>query len=364
MGKSGGTTRREGRPRLADVARRANVSVPTASRVINRPEIVRSELRDRVQAAIEELSYSPDRKARALLSGKSQTVGAIIPTLGFSPFAVGVEALQNRLEELGYTLILANSQYDLDREAAQLQALIEQGVDGVVLVGDRFAPEALDRLRQYEIPVVTTYVAESKNGIPAIGIDNALAMVELTERLLALGHRKFGIVSNSRLSNDRSAARRDGVLTALREAGIRLSRDRIAEVDNPRITDGRAAFRDLLETASDITAMVCTTDSLAVGVIAEARVRGISVPDDMTVSGFDDIEFAGQFDPAVTTVHNPAAAIGQFAAEHIVSAINGEDIPMSVRMPARIIERASTAPPRARSTSGRRRRASARAATA
>ena len=335
------------RAKLADVARHAKVSMATASRVLNQPDIVRPEVRDRVWAAIEELSYTPDRTARALSSGKSHTIGAIVPTLGIAIFADGVEALQNRLAELGFTLLLANSQYDPLSEARQLRALLEQGVDGVVLVGDDFSPEVLRLIRSYGVPAVTTYVCDSRHGLPAVGIDNARATYEMTRHLIELGHRRFGIVANSALANDRTRARRDGALAALADVGIKVPRDCVVEVKLPRIADGRLALTQLLRAKDPITAVICTADALAVGVQAEARTLGIAVPDQLSVTGYDDVEFAAQIDPPLTTVNVPAATIGQLAAEHIVGAIRGGDVPLSVRLPARLVFRGTVAPPRA-----------------
>ncbi len=169
------------RAKLADVARLADVSLATASRALNQPEIVRPAIRERVQKAVMRLAYAPDRTAKALSSGKSRIIGAVVPTLGNAIFADGVEALQERLGERGYTLLLSNSQYDPDKELRQVGAFLEQGVDGMVLVGDFFAPEVLPLIRRRGIPFVTTYVCASRHDIPAIGIDNMQATREITE---------------------------------------------------------------------------------------------------------------------------------------------------------------------------------------
>ena len=135
------------RAKLTDVARVANVSLATASRVLNQPVIVSPEVRERVLAAVQALSYTPDRMARALSSGRSFIVGAVVPTLGNAIFADGVEALQDRLGDLGYTLLLSNSQYNQQKELEQVKALLEHGVDGLVLVGDTFKPEMVSLIR-------------------------------------------------------------------------------------------------------------------------------------------------------------------------------------------------------------------------
>lgn len=174
-----------------DVARAASVSPATISRVLNHPEIVRPELRDKVTRAISGLSYTRDSAARALKSGRMRTIGAIVPTLGLSIFAEGVEALQNRLSESGYTLFIANSQYDQRREFQETQSLIERGIDGLVLVGGSHSPELLTLLKQANVPVITTYVSKAQANIPAIGIDNLRATLEMTRYLLGLGHTRL-----------------------------------------------------------------------------------------------------------------------------------------------------------------------------
>jgi LacI family transcriptional regulator len=330
------------RAKLTDVARLANVSLATASRALNQPDIVRPAIRERVERAVEKLAYTPDRTAKALSSGKSRIVGAIVPTIGNAIFADGVEALQDRLSERGYTLLLSNSQYDPEKELRQIRALLEHGVDGLVLVGDSFAPDALPLIRRRGIPFVTTYVCASRHGIPAIGIDNRRATEEATRYLLELGHRNFGVITNTALPNDRSQARLAGILAALAHRNMGLGPNRIVEVTQPSISNGRRAFATLIAADPVLTAIVCTTDALAVGALAEARRRGIRVPLDMSVVGFDDIEIAVGVDPSLTTVNVPAAEIGRTAADHLISAIEGNSIPITTRMDALLVVREST----------------------
>jgi LacI family transcriptional regulator len=330
------------RAKLTDVARLAKVSLATASRALNQPSIVRPAIRERVERAVEKLAYAPDRMAKALSSGKSGIVGAVVPTIGNAIFADGVEALQDRLSERGYTLLLSNSQYDPEKELRQIKALLEHGVDGLVLVGDSFAPDALPLIRRRGIPFVTTYVCASRHGIPAIGIDNRRATEETTRYLLELGHRKFAVIANTALPNDRSQARLEGMLAALAQRGMGLAPDRIVEVTQPTIANGRRAFASLIAADPGLTAILCTTDALAVGALAEARRRGIRVPRDISVVGFDDIEIAAEVEPSLTTVNVPAAEISRIAADHLISAIEGNSIPMMTRVDALLVVREST----------------------
>jgi hypothetical protein len=185
------------RPKLADVARIAGVSSATVSRVLNHPEIVRPDVQAKVRRAITELGYAPDAVARALSLGRSSTIGAVVPTLGIAIFADGTTALQSRLREHGYTLLIANSEYDPDKELEEIRVLLERGVEGLVLVGDSAGSAAMTLARQYGVPLITTYVSRSLFGVPAVGIDNAEAMYRMVEHLLHLGHSEFGIISDA-----------------------------------------------------------------------------------------------------------------------------------------------------------------------
>ncbi|NOJ50089.1 LacI family DNA-binding transcriptional regulator [Bradyrhizobium archetypum] len=332
------------RVKIEDVAREANVSPATVSRVLNHPGIVRPELRDKVMRFITDLSYTPDSAARALKSGRMRTIGAIVPTLGLGIFAESVEALQNRLSESGYTLFIANSQYDQRRELQEMQSLIERGIDGIVLVGGSHGRELRTLVEQTGVPVITTYVSKAGGGIPAIGIDNERATREMTEFLLGLGHVRFGAIANILPSNDRSRARLDGIQRALSEAGIRLEPSQVIRADHS-LAQGRKALRQLLTDHPGTTAVICTTDTLAIGAMTEARKMGLNVPRAVSITGFDDVELAAQVDPPLTTISIPAAEIGRGAADYLISAIAGRPVPKSVLLPYRLVVRSSTASP-------------------
>ncbi|ACC76412.1 LacI family DNA-binding transcriptional regulator [Paraburkholderia sp. EG287A] len=336
-----------GKVRIEEVARMAEVSPATVSRVLNHPEIVRSALREKVQKAIEALAYKPDNAARALMSRKTRTVGIVVPTLRTSIFAEGIEALQTRLSERNYTLLIAASQYDSDRELQEVRTLTDRGVDGIVLVGNTHLPETYEAVRRSGIPFLTTYVSDSRDDVPAIGIDNESATYDMTRYLLGLGHREFGIIANTQTSSDRSRARVVGIRRALKDAGIALDTSRIIKA-NYSVMHGRAGLRELLLRDPTITAIICTTDTLAIGALAEAREMGLRVPQDLSITGFDDIELAAQLEPPLTTISMPAGEIGQAAADHLLNAIDGIPIPLSMALPYRLVVRASTAKPRTR----------------
>jgi LacI family transcriptional regulator len=227
--------------RLSDVAKVAGVSPATVSRVINSPEKVSAELRERVGAAVEKLHYVPDGAARALASRQSRTIGAVVPTLDIAIFASGVAALQARLSEAGYTLLVANAEYNPKKEAQEVRALIERGVDGLVLVGGSHAPDVYKLLQNRRIPYVNTYHYGSDKKRPCIGVDNRLAAGRVVDYLYDLGHREFAVITSPVEHNDRIAARQDGFVERL--AASRRRRGAYSRCPIPWRTAGSPCVR-------------------------------------------------------------------------------------------------------------------------
>ncbi len=332
--------------RLIDVATAAGVSIATASRALSKPHMVTPELRQQVELAIQSLNYRPDRLARALSLGHNTTIGAIVPTLGIAVFANGVECLQNKLDELGYTLLLGNSQYDMRKELKQIRAFAENNVAGLILVAGDMSDEALSLIRSLDVPVVCTYMHQSRYGFPAVGIDNRKVTKRLAEHLISLGHRHFGIISNTVKPNARSSARRDGAIDAITSSFAGEYNPALVEVDEPSIENGRQALRKILSANPLVTAVICTTDALALGVLGECKARKLEVPAQMSVTGFDDMDFVAHTNPPLTSVKVPAKDISDQAVDMLMAMIAGEPVEMSVELDAEIMFRNSIAPPK------------------
>jgi LacI family transcriptional regulator len=331
---------------LGDVARRAGVSAASVSRVLNHPEKVSPEIRERVARAMSELGYVRDGAARALASRHSLTIGSVVPTLGIGIFAVGVEALHRRLEEFGYRLLVAASEYDEAKEARQVRALIEHGVDGIALVGHRHASEVYQLLRSRKLPYVNTYQFDGQSPHPCIGFDNRSGTYSLMRYLTGLGHRAFGIVTAAPSLNDRIAARLQGMLDCLDEHGIAVTGNHVTNVAQT-IVEGRTATRALLSAHPELTAICCTTDTLAIGALSECRALGVRVPEDVSVVGYSDLDIVAELDPPLTTVHIPADRIGTRVADYLLDRINGREGPNKIELEAEVIIRGSTGPVRA-----------------
>jgi LacI family transcriptional regulator len=330
-------------PTLADVARVANVSTATVSRYLNGNEVLRPATAKRVSAAIDSLGYLPHGAARALASRQSFTLGAILPALNNQIFAAAAQAMQERLDSEGYTLLIANSDYSIEREFKQLQSLIQRGLDGVLLVGQSHSKALYHLLAQQQIPYLNSWVFDPHSPHPTLGFDNAEGARKITRYLLDLGHRRIGMIAGLQQSNDRAAARVTGVREALQERGLALLPAQLREAPYT-ITGGRQAFADLYHTSADLTAIVCGNDILAMGAIFECQRLGLEVPGDISITGYDDIDIVADMTPRLTTIHVPAEKIGQRAAEDLLQQISGEAARHSIYLDAELMVRDSCAP--------------------
>lgn len=332
------------RAKLSDVALRAGVSLATASRCINHPAKVKPELRERVTRAVLELAYVTNGRARALATARSRSIGAIVPTLNISIFATAAELLQRRLGEAGYTLMLANSAYDPAQELAQVKAFLEQGIDGVVLVGAEHDPKVFELLQSSATPFILTYTFSPDSRYPCVGFDNYQAAYRLTEYIIGLGHRRFGLIMSPTKWNDRVAQRLSAIRAALADHSILELTENVLDVSYS-ISKGRSAFRRLMTGAKPPTAVMCANDVFGVGALLECRALGIEVPKSVSIVGFDDLELAAEVEPGLTTCQIPIQEMTDRVVDYLLSSISGRPIPHAVELATKIIIRGSTGRP-------------------
>jgi LacI family transcriptional regulator len=329
---------------LQDVAIRAGVSTATVSRVINGAAPVSDGVRERVEAASRALGYIPNGVARALSSRRTGAIGAVVPTIENDGFARTVFALQKRLQAAGRTLLLANSDYDLDVELDEVTRLLSQGVDGLVLIGGDHRPELAALVERKRVPLVEIWALTS--AAACVGFDNAAQASVLADHLLDLGHRRVAIVAGQTEHNDRAAARVMGVRASLKARGLKTCGEWLT-AQPYRIAEGRAGARALMGVAQPPTAIVCGNDQLAFGVLVEARALGIKVPEQLSVAGFGDSDYAEFLDPPLTTMHAPAEEIGDKAAAYLLARLAGEPAETIQSVQVDLVVRGSTAPPSA-----------------
>ena len=328
---------------IRDVAKAARVSIATVSRALNAPGRVTPAVCRRVAEVVERLGYVAHGPARALASRQTSAVGAIVPTLDNAIFASCINALQIRLDDHGYVLLVASTEYDSARELRELRALLERGIDGLMLVG--MAHEAAVRalIAASHVPTVTTWTSDATAPWPTIGFDNVAAMEKIVDHLWTLGHRRFGMIAGITVGNDRAARRVEGVRRALdRRAGAGAGLD---VVERPYdIREGRNAFRALMASTRAPTAIVGGNDVLALGGLFEAQALGLRVPADVSITGFDDLNLVSHVTPGLTTIRIPAVDMGRRAADHLVESLRGRPGLPATELDVELILRGSTGP--------------------
>lgn len=333
--------RRSGAVTLHDVAKLAGVAPITASRAINTPGQVSADVRQRIADAVAQTGYVPNRLAGGLASTRSRLVAAVVPTITGPVFLPTVDALTEALAERGYQLMLGQSGYTRSREDALLDAIIGRRPDGVVLTGIVHSELGRRRLQAAAIPVVETWDLTDTPIDFLVGFSHVEVGRAVARFLHGRGRRRLATVTG----NDERAGRRTEAFVAEARA-LGLPPPAVAVVPSPTtMHGGRSALAQLLDDphAPPPDAVACSSDLVALGVLTEARLRGLAVPGDLAVLGFGDLGFAADSAPALTTVRIDAAAIGRHAAHFIVERAEGRHPERgTVDVGFSIVEREST----------------------
>ncbi len=327
-----------------DVARLACVSTATVSRVINSPNQVDETTRRIVREAIAKLSYVPHGAARALRSHRSKMVGAVVPSFAYALYARTTSAMQEVFDRNGYAMVLAEHHYDLKTELRVSSQLIGHGVDAFVFVGLDHDPALFARLENYARPYVLTWGMDPMHRHPSIGFDNRAATFAMTKCLIALGHRRFGLLSASPMGNDRALERGAGMRAALAQAGLALE-ERHVRYGPIDLAGAAGMMRKLLALKDRPTAVVCTNDVFAVGAMVACRERGVRIPEDVSITGVDNTDLGATQTPALTSISTPIVEIGRAAAEQLIARLEGRPYVAFATLPFELITRGSTGPP-------------------
>lgn len=323
---------------LHDVARLAGVAPITASRALNTPSQVSAKVLKKVTDAVTHAGYVPNRMAGGLASARSRLVAALVPTISGPVFLETLKALNEALVERGYQLMLGQSGYADSREDALLDAIISRRPDGIVLTGIMHSPQGRKRLLAAGIPVVETWDFTPTPLDMLVGFSHVDVGRAVVDFLYAKGHRRLAVIAGD---DERSQRRQQAFQAAAQAAGLQA----VPVVNVPAPTtlkSGRKALAELLQRSPGLDAVFCSSDLLALGVMTEARTRGIQVPAQLAVVGFGDLEFAADVSPALTTVRIDSTAIGRLAAQFIVDRAEGGAIePKAVDIGFSIVERES-----------------------
>lgn len=331
-------------PTLNDVAKRAAVSTATVSRSLNSPEQVSEATRNRVNEAVRALGYTPNFGARVMAAKRTNTIGAIIPTMENAIFARGLQAFQDALRTKGYTLLVASSSYKSDLEEEQVRALIARGADGLLLIGHDRSTTILDYLATRHVPALVAWAHDPGAVLPSIGFDNFAAMCALARKVMHLGHKKVGLISAATESNDRARARLMAVRHVMEETGLSPEDLDVIETEYG-IETGARAFQSLMNKDEAPTIVFCGNDVLAVGAMKQAQKMGIDVPSEISITGFDDIEIARVVVPELCTVHVPHREMGAKAAGILVDMVEGRPFPHTTQLDVSVEIRGSLSRP-------------------
>src|SRR5688572_17658099 len=271
-----------------DVALLAGVSTATVSHALNTPDTVDPDTLKRVRDAVKKLRYVPHGGARSLRSQRSRMVGAIVPSFDYALYARTTSALQQRLGEHGYSVVLAEHHYDLQQELQVTRQLIEHSVDAFMFVGVDHDPRLFAVLEDYGRPFVLTWGVDSAKRHPSVGFDNRAAGYAIAKHVLGLGHKRVAILSAPLEGNDRGRERVAGFKTALAETGAEEPHVEYAQ----RITLGAAeeAMQKILKRKKRPTAVLATNDVMAVGAMLACRNAGVRIPEDISITGIDNTD--------------------------------------------------------------------------
>ena len=305
---------------MRDVAERAGVSVTSVSHVINETRPVSYELRERVLAAMEELGYHPNRLARSLRSGKTHTIGTIVPDSADPFFAEVARGIEDTAFENGYSLILCNSDANLDKEAFYTDVLVEKQVDGILFLAAGGSTGRILDLQQRGMPVVVVDRELPAAHVDSVVTDNAGGGWSATRHLIDLGHRRIGYIagpSDLTLSEYRFT----GYRKALKEAGIAVDESLVVRGAFD-FESGYRAARQLLTHSQRPTAIFACNDLMAIGAICAAVELGLRVPEDLSVIGYDDVPLASYSNPPLTTIAQPIYDLGVVAASMLLERLH------------------------------------------
>ena len=349
------STARQRRVTLSDVAAHAGVSAVTASRVLRRPEMVSAELRQRVENAVQALAYVPNHLASALASARTGTIGVLVQSLTNGVFIDYLKALHDAFLPAGFQVMVLNSRYIPEEEDRAIATLLSQHSEAMILAGIDQSDHARRMLEQAGIPVVQTMETTDDPIDICIGCSQREAGRAATRYLIERGHRRVGHI-RARL-DPRSRRRYEGYRQAMEEASIDPTQLIASSTQPSTVALGAELFREILQREPAIEAIFTCNDDLALGALFECQRRGIRVPEDVSIIGFNDLEFCASAFPTLSSVATPRYEMAKRAAEIVVRIIRGDGKrpqERTIDLGFKVMERDSTSrrPPANRALSG------------
>jgi LacI family transcriptional regulator len=331
---------------IYDVAKKANVSISTVSRVFNGNASVSKKTRKKVQKAIEELNYIPNALARGLVCQSSKTIGLVVSDLSNPFFTNVIDGIESILSEKGFSALLCDTHYSFEKEIRYISQMLEKRVDGIIIFDTNSRDVDLINRVKNIIPIVS--VQSNFKGVDSINTTDDIGAYEAVDYLIKLGHKKiaFLVYDNARLA---VMNRLKGYVSAHRANGIPINRSYIINPTDDSSSKnatigGYCMANELFDRHPEVTAIFAYNDAIAVGACLAANERGLKIPDDINIVGFDDIEMASLINPKLTTVAQPLFDMGKNAAELILKKLREgkESTTQIILLPTSLVIREST----------------------
>jgi DNA-binding LacI/PurR family transcriptional regulator len=309
---------------MKEIAALAGISKATVSRAIHSPHLVHPDTRKQVLQIMSEHNYIYNAHAADFSRRKTTIIGLIIPTMSSSIHAESVHGIQQKIQETKFSLIIGNTNYNLQMELNLLSLFEERRLAGVILTGIK--PQTEEFVKSSEnrgMPCVITWETVDDKDINYVGFDNFKAAYTVTKYLTSLGHRRIGMIMGPYNKALRVRQRQAGYRAALEENGIDFD-PTLTIAKEPTLLDGKESMKQLLSLPERPTALFAASDVLAVGAIHAIKSAGLRIPQDISVAGFDDIDMAAYCDPPLTTIRVPAFQMGQLAVRVILAMIESK----------------------------------------
>lgn len=325
------------RPTISDVAKQSGVSTATVSRIINGQSGYTAKTRQKVLEIIQEMGYKPNAIARGLVNKRTNTIGVLLPSLSSRLSSALLKGIENSAHQLDYSVIICDTESDGKRTIEYLDVLSEKQIDGIIITSEWLKDVYEETIAKMKIPVVLVLTTSSHLQIPYIKVDDYQASYQATEYLIGKGHKEIGMISGSKTDKLAGLPRIEGYKQALTDNSLTISENRITYGDFA-YRSGMRCMEELLKKAPEITAVFAASDEMAVGALSCAYKKGVKVPDDLSIIGYDDTQDAEMAIPPLTTVHQPIYDMGKMAVEML---LNTKETVGSILMPHHIVERDS-----------------------
>ncbi|MEQ6376276.1 LacI family DNA-binding transcriptional regulator [Bacillaceae bacterium S4-13-56] len=326
---------------IKDVAKKANVSIATVSRIVNNKQGYSKETEEKVLKVIEELGYHPNSIARGLINKRTHTIGVLVPKLSSMLMNEFIRGIEDTTHQCGSSVIVCHTESNGQKTLQYLHLLHEKQVDGIVFTSELLKEEYYQFVNKMEIPMVLLSTESYDFSVPYVKVNDQHAAYTATEYLIKKGHKKIRMISGNKEDIIAGIPRINGFLQAMNHYGIPVSKDDVFSDGGFSFEDGVNCFRQLIQDAPDTTAVFAASDEIALGLISAAYQMNINIPDQISVIGYDNLSIAEMSIPPLTSVAQPLYEMGKKATEMVFEMIDTKRNVESRIFPHIVVERES-----------------------